>query len=113
MSHGKKNKRIKRGRGIQKTTLRIDTKKSGKHICALCSHVLHGLAHGKRKSGIGKLSKTQKRPSGLLSSILCSPCRTYIIEESLRLKTGQTTLDDVPLNERNFVETVLTQLNKE
>lgn len=112
MGHGKKNTRKKSSKGIQKTVQRTITKKSAKRVCALCQQILHGLPHGQRKSGMRQLSKTQKRPTGLLSSVLCSPCRTYIIEEAVRLKTGHATMEEVPLNERNFVETVLDRLNK-
>ncbi len=50
--------------------------------CGECGAILHGVP-AKRKNGLSKMSKTQKRPSRPYGGVLCSKCmRKRIVEEA-------------------------------
>lgn len=110
--HGKRNQKIKRVKAIRQNRMYLVRKKAGKKTCALCDAVLHGAPHGKRVAGIAKLSRSQRRPTGLFGGILCSRCRENALEEAIRVRVGAKQLDDVGLAEKNFVEQALQHLNK-
>ena len=53
--------------------LRYKKKKPGKHVCAECGAILHGVPRG-RPFEIKKLSKSQKRPNRPFGGNLCPKC---------------------------------------
>lgn len=109
--HGRGNRRTKRVKGIGKNRLHSASKRSAKKTCALCKTVLHGMPHGKRKAGVSKLAKSEKRPTGLFGGILCSQCRSNALEEAIRIQLGAKQMEEIDLTERNFVEQALQHLN--
>lgn len=109
--HGKSNRRTKRVKGIGKNRLHSASKRSGKKTCALCHAILHGMPHGKRKAGISKLAKSEKRPTGLFGGILCSQCRSHALEDAIGIQTGAKQIEEIGLTERDFVEQALQRLN--
>lgn len=96
----RKSRRVPSG----KTVLSFFREKSSKKTCGLCTGVLHGVAHGKRKAEVLRLSKTQKRPQRLFGGVLCSSCETNIIEETAKVKAGVKDISSVPFVEKKFVE---------
>ncbi|MBU0635435.1 hypothetical protein KKE06_00215 [Candidatus Micrarchaeota archaeon] len=108
----RRNKRVKRIRTIRKHKPKTGKSKASKKRCALSKSVLHGTTHGKRIARVRKLSKTQKRPTGIFGGILNSKERKHVIEEAIKVKLGIKTMDGVSLKERNFVEQALQQLEK-
>lgn len=83
--------------------------KSGKHHCALCEKVMHGMPHGKNKGGIARLSKTERRPSALFAGVLCNQCRAIVVAEAAKVDAGVKKKDDVELRLIKFVEQVKVQ----
>ena len=61
-------------------------KKTGKHRCNLCRSIMHGMPHGKRAFEVGKMGKTQKRPTALFAGKLCNRCRGIAVEEAIKVK---------------------------
>ena len=80
--------------------------KPGKHHCTLCGAVLHGMPHSKTTAEVGKLSKTQRRPSALFAGTLCTKCRTMIVQEAALLNCGAKQQQDIELRLRKFVQAV-------
>ncbi len=95
-----------------KTKMSFFTEKSGKKTCALCEAELHGVPHGKRVAEVSKLSKTEKRPSGIFGGVLCGNCRTEIIEETAKVKTGVKNLSDVSFEEKKYVEMAMNRVGE-
>jgi len=58
--------------------------KPGVTLCAMCKEPLHGT---KRRipSKIGKISKTEKRPSRLYGGYLCAKCTKELVKEKARM----------------------------
>lgn len=110
--HGRRNLRTQTVKGIFASHAHRKRAKSQKKTCALCEKMLHGVPHGQRVAGVKRLSKSQRRPTGLFGGILCSHCRQDVIEEAVRIRTGAKMLDDVLLSEKNFVEQALAHINK-
>lgn len=79
-------------------------KKPSKHKCAVCKGVLQGVPHGKNKSKIGKLAKSEKRPSVRFAGMLCNKCRTEVFEEAILVKYSAKKIDDVKLKLRKYVK---------
>ncbi len=102
-SSGKKFVRTTGG----KVAVRYVQGKSSKHRCALCKAILHGVPHGKRKAAVKKLSKSKSRPSGIFGGILCSKCRTNIIEEAIRVEHKLKDIAKVELSNREYVKMAL------
>lgn len=78
--------------------------KTGKKECGLCHESLHGVPHGKRKAELSRISKTEKRPEVVFGGILCSHCRTMVIEETIKVKTGIKVFEDVSFDSQKFVK---------
>ena len=85
-------------------------KKTGKRTCALTRQALSGVPHGKRKSEVRKLSKSQRRPTAVLGGVLSSKARRHVMEESIKVKTKVKSLQDVELKVRGFVNQVIKKL---
>ncbi|MCD6434092.1 MAG: 50S ribosomal protein L34e [Candidatus Diapherotrites archaeon] len=95
-------------RKTAKGTKKIFVKgKTSKHRCALCGRYLHGVPHSKRPSEVRKLSKTERRPTAIFGGVLCSRCRTKIIEEAALIKAGAKEISDISLKELNYVKQAL------
>ncbi len=80
--------------------------KTSKRICALCKAVMHGTPHGKTTAEVRKLSKTEKRPTGLFGGVLCGKCRHIVIEEAAKVHSSVKKIEDVELRLKKYVETV-------
>jgi len=78
--------------------------------CALCSNKVQGTPKGK-DSDIGKLSKTEKRPSVLFGGVLCNKCRDIIYEEAIKVKTDVKKINDVKVGSRGYVEQALNRID--
>mgnify|MGYP001580841852 CR=1 FL=1 len=86
--------------------------KTSKRTCGLCGHELHGVPHGKTVVQVSKLSKTEKRPSTIFGGVLCTKCRTLVVEDAAKIKTGVISLSDVSFKEKNFVEMALPKVGE-
>jgi len=99
---GKKTKfRRRPGRKAKRVFIRG---KTGKHHCGLCDALLHGVPHGKKPSKVGKMSKSEKRPSAVFAGVLCTRCRTLVVEEAAKVLASIKGIDDVELRLRKYVE---------
>ncbi|MEW6295428.1 MAG: 50S ribosomal protein L34e [Candidatus Diapherotrites archaeon] len=91
-----------------KTKASYKEKKHSKHSCALCGKILHGVPHGKSPNEIRKLSKSQRRPQVIFGGVLCSECRTAIVEEAVKEKEKKA--GEVDLNLKPYVETMMKRI---
>ncbi len=78
--------------------------KKGKHKCALCTKILHGVPHSKSTGKITKLSKTKKRPSIVFGGILCSECRTKILDEAVKVISKTKKEEDLELKSKPYIK---------
>jgi len=78
----------------------------GKHHCALCGAVLHGVPHGRKPSEVRKMGKTERRPSALFAGMLCGKCRAIIVVEAAKVGSGLKKIQDVELRLRKFAAQV-------
>ena len=78
-------------------------KKTSKQTCALCDGILHGVPHGKNKTGVRKLAKSERRPDVVFGGVLCTRCRKSIIVEAVKVNTGIKTIEDVGLKQKPYV----------
>lgn len=84
--------------------------KPGKHSCAICGSILHGMPHGKSVSKLGKLSKSEKRPEAIFAGTLCSKCRTAAVENAVKVREGFKELNKVALDSRGYVEALIKKM---
>jgi len=77
--------------------------KTGKHHCALCEKVLHGVPHSKKPSEVRKLAKTKRRPSAIFAGVLCNQCRAQIAEEAAKVEAKAKKISEVELRFRIYV----------
>ena len=87
-----------------KSVIHIANEKHSKHTCASCEKILHGVPHGKNKSDISKLSKTQRRPSVVFGGILCPECRTVVIQEAAKVKYGLKDKNRIDLKMKKYID---------
>jgi len=80
--------------------------KPGKHHCALCKRVLHGVPHGKDIAKVRKLGKTKRRPTALFAGVLCSKCRPMVVTEAAKVDAKVKKLDEVELRLQRYVKQV-------
>ena len=80
--------------------------KTGKHKCALCKGILHGVPHGKTGTEVRKLSKTKRRPTALFAGILCSKCRHLVVMEAAQVEAKAKKFDEVELRLQDYVKQV-------
>jgi len=80
--------------------------KTGKHHCALCKGILHGVPHGKDKAQVKKLAKTKRRPTALFAGVLCSKCRAKVAVEAAKMEAGTKKLEEIELRLQNYVKQV-------
>ena len=80
--------------------------KTGKHKCALCERILHGVPHGKTSAQVRKLSKTKRRPTALFAGVLCSKCRAKAVAEAAKVEAKAKKFEDVELRLQKYVKQV-------
>ena len=80
--------------------------KAGKHKCALCERVLHGVPHGKRPAEVRKLAKTKRRPTGLFGGVLCSKCRAKVVAEAANVEAKAKNIGEVEVRLQKYVKQV-------
>ncbi|HOZ35547.1 MAG TPA: hypothetical protein PLK55_01015 [archaeon] len=85
-------------------------KKTSKHKCAVCKAILHGMPHGKRTVEVKRLSKTERRPENLLSSVLCPKCRQIAYLDAVMLKHNIKTEEDVDLRYIKYIKMILKKI---
>jgi len=88
----------------------IVKKKTSKHKCTVCKAMLHGMPHGKRPFEVKKLSKTERRPENLLSSMLCSKCRKIAYQEAIMLKHNIKSEKDIDLRYLKYIKMILKKI---
>ncbi|MGB9719706.1 MAG: hypothetical protein ACPL06_03900 [Candidatus Anstonellales archaeon] len=64
-------------------------------LCAVC---------GARLGGIGKGTKTMRRPERKFGGALCHRCTAEIIKYSTRVRSGAISMEDVPLGYKKYIE---------
>ena len=104
-SERSKKKKFRRvGKGKSKKIFVND--KPGKHHCALCKGLLHGVPHGKNSSLVKKLAKTKRRPSALFAGILCTKCRSKVAVEAAKVEAGIKKTDKIEVRLKEYVKQV-------
>lgn len=104
----KKHKTVKTPGG--KTVRRIVKKKTKKQTCAVCDSLIHGVPHGKRPFEVKKLSKTERRPENLLSSMLCPKCRKLAYLDAVMLKNKVKEEKDIDLRYKKYINMILKKI---
>ena len=104
----KKHKIVVTPSGVRKRV--IVKKKTGKHKCAVCKEMLHGMPHGLRTFEVRKLSKTERRPENLLSSVLCPKCRKEAYQDAIMLKNNIKEEKDIDLRYIKYIKMILKKL---
>lgn len=108
LSENSKKKYLKHGR-MHGQKVKLVRRKAGKRICSICGTQLSGVPHGKTQSGVGKLSKTERKPSVRFGGILCCECRAIVAEETAKIVSGKK-IQDIDLRFKPFVESSLKRL---
>ncbi|MDD5163546.1 MAG: 50S ribosomal protein L34e [Candidatus ainarchaeum sp.] len=103
-----KKKYLKKGR-MHGQKIKLVRGKTAKRQCSICGSKLAGVPHGATKFGVGKLSKTQKKPSVPFGGILCTVCRATAAEEAAKIISGKKT-EEIDLRFRPFVDAILKRL---
>jgi len=93
-----------------KAKRKIVKKKVGKHVCALCKGMLHGMPHGKRVFEIQKMAKTERHPSNLLASMICPTCREKVFLEAIMLKHGVIAEDQLDLRYKKYINMIINRI---
>ena len=96
-------KKKKKRRGPKGSRQYFVRGKTGKISCALCEMPLHGVPHGKTVAEIGKMSKTEKRPSTPFGGVLCGKCRKLAAEEKAKVDAKLKDIKSLDLRLRKFV----------
>ncbi|MFH0970606.1 MAG: 50S ribosomal protein L34e [Candidatus Diapherotrites archaeon] len=86
------------------TKMVVKGKKHAKLTCALCQKNLHGVPNGLNNAQRKGKTKTQRRPTGVFAGILCSECRSKVIIETIRVKTGTKKTNDLDLRIKPYVQ---------
>ncbi len=95
-------KKLQRRTPGGKTVTHKKKKKTGKHKCAICHDLLHGTPRGSPVE-IGKLSKTERRPSRPFGGQLCSKCSRIVIRLKAMVKNKVIELKDAPISLRKYL----------
>ncbi len=85
--------------------------KSQKKKCPVCEIELAGVASG-RKAKLGKLSKSEKRPSAPFGGVLSGKGREQVFVEAAKVHTGVKTIEDVEEKYKAFVKQALEMMKK-
>ncbi|MFH0715167.1 MAG: hypothetical protein V1847_05405 [Candidatus Diapherotrites archaeon] len=102
-------KKVKR-KTVSGSVTAVKEKKPSKHQCAACGGILHGMPHGKGRAKVGKMSKTEKRPSVLLAGQLCNSCRKEALEDCIQVQLNSKPLNEVDLKLKKFVLQLMNQV---
>jgi ribosomal protein L34E len=94
-----KKRFVKITKGVKKEYKRFKPKAQG---CAICEIPLLGVPRD-----TSKLSKTEKRPSIIFGGVLCSKCRDSVFDQTIMLKIGLISENQVGLTERHYVKEAL------
>ncbi len=99
-----KTKKKKFRRSVKgKSKAFYDKAKKAKHKCGLCKNTLLGVPHSKGPGKITKLSKTQKRPSVPFGGVLCTKCRTKVIDEAVKIISKEKKENELEMKPKNYV----------
>lgn len=90
-----------------KTAVRKAKKKTGKHYCTLCASILHGMPHGVAKAKLARMSKTEKKPTGIFAGVLCSKCSRRAIDEAIIAGQSSKGIESSDLSFRKFAKQAL------
>jgi large subunit ribosomal protein L34e len=93
-----------------KTKRNLVKKKTSKQKCAVCSKVINGVPHGLRDFEVKRLSKTQRRPENLLSSILCPKCREIAYHDAVMFKYKLKTEKDLDFRYKKYIEMIQNKI---
>lgn len=93
-----------------KKTRVVVKKKTSKHKCAVCKATLHGMPHCKRAIEVKRLSKTERRPENLLSSVLCPKCRKVAYLDAVMLKHNVKSEEDLDLRYVKYIKMILKKI---
>jgi ribosomal protein L34E len=91
-------------RTAKATRMVVKGKKHAKLTCALCDRALHGVSHGANSSERKTQSKTHKRPTGVFAGILCGSCRSMVIIEAAKTKSGMKPMNEIDLRVKPYVQ---------
>ena len=108
MSENSKKKYLKHGR-MHGQKIKLVRCRTGKRECGICGSILAGVPHGATKCGVGKLSRTQKKPSVPFGGVLCTECRAIVAEETAKVVSGKN-IKDIDLRFKPFVEASFKRL---
>jgi len=68
------------------------------------------MPHGKRTFEVKKLSKTERRPENLLSSVLCPKCRQIAYQEAVMLKNNIKQEKDLDLRYLKYIKMIMKKI---
>jgi len=88
---------------------RVKSTAKGKKKCSLCKTILHGTAKNIKKI-LRKTPKSKRVPNAPFAGILCNKCRTKLIEEAIKVKTGIKKMDETEIKERKYIEILLKKI---
>ncbi len=91
-------------RTAKETRMYTKEGKTSRVHCALCEKHLHGVPHGKTGAERKRTAKTHKGPSVVFGGILCAACRTRVVIEAVRVKTGMKKTEDLDLRLKPYVK---------
>jgi ribosomal protein L34E len=111
VSKGQKTKKKKfyRTPGGETRVKFFKGKPSKKH-CALCSRELAGTTNAKDEQ---KLSKSERRPSGMFGGVLCAKCRASVQEEAAKIYAGVKDINGVEVRLRRYVEVAIKRISSQ
>jgi len=96
-------KKLARRTPSGRTSLLTKNKKPKQAHCALCRKTLGGVPRESR-SGMRKLSQTQRRPERSFGGVLCANCTANVIKTRTRLQSGVADESLVPLTVMKYVK---------
>jgi large subunit ribosomal protein L34e len=85
-----------------RTVTRYKRKKTAPHKCALCKNELHGTPSN-NPIALGKLKKSQKRPSRPFGGQLCSKCTRDVIAYKAQALTGEVKKEELPITIQHYL----------
>ena len=110
---GQKTKKKKFRRTISgKSKVFFTRKKTAKRKCGLCGNILHGVPHGKTRTEVRKLSKSQRTPSVVFGGVLCSGCRSRVVEDAVKVNINLKEIGSITPKERAYVQIMQSRTGK-
>ncbi len=112
MPNKSERRKLRTFRRTAKATRMVTKGKKHKKLrCAICDQVMHGVSHGANRSRMAKLSKTQRRPTGMFGGILCNECKRMIITEMAKVNAGVKKMSDTDISIRPYMKQIEKQVN--